>query len=146
MTRVTKTPSVTINAPLILKVQEILFLRAKHIMEPFSRDFFGVKKSRTPRKIPGNSPLYVLPQTKNNLQDFQNQRYISQFVSLETREFTVYERRGLINPRNILHKIQEYARLQFPETRPSLFARLSLKPFFGTLPRRRHHVFVSMTS
>ncbi len=75
----------TINVPLTLKVQDIIFfLRAKHIMGHFSgffkgaetfltpklswatrRAILGSKGSRPPQKTPRNVPLYVLPQTKN---------------------------------------------------------------------------------
>jgi hypothetical protein len=46
----------------------------------------GSKRSRPPPKFPRNAPLYVLPQTKKNLQDSQNQRYIGIFMSPEERE------------------------------------------------------------
>jgi hypothetical protein len=40
------------------------FSWAKHLMG-FLKEFFkGIKKSRSPRKIPRNAPLYVLPETK----------------------------------------------------------------------------------
>ncbi len=42
-----------------------------------SGQFRGQKGSRPPRKTPRNVPLYVLPAKKNNIPDFQNQRYIN---------------------------------------------------------------------
>jgi hypothetical protein len=66
--------------PLILKVRDIIFFsQAKHIMAHLAGFF---ERSRPPRKIPRNAPLYVLPQTKKNLKDFQNQWYIGIFTSL----------------------------------------------------------------
>ena len=83
---------ITINAPLILKMRDIIFfLRANYIMGHFKGYFegaktfltpklsraqqgaiLGSKKSRPPRNIPRNGPLCSLPKTKkNNIQNFQ---------------------------------------------------------------------------
>ncbi len=76
--------SITINAPLILKMRDIIFfLRANYIMGHFKEYFegaktfltpklsraqrgaiLGSKKSRPPRNIPRNGPLCSLPKTK----------------------------------------------------------------------------------
>jgi hypothetical protein len=85
----------TTNVLLILKVSEIIFFsRAKHIKgilknfegaETFltsklspvhSKWQFWGQKVEAPSKIARNAPLYFLPQTKNNLLHFQNQRYV----------------------------------------------------------------------
>ncbi len=55
----------TINVPLILKVQDIIFFsRAKHIMGHFLGFFeaqgnLGLKKVSAPSKTPRNAPLYM---------------------------------------------------------------------------------------
>ena len=93
----------TINAPLILKMRDIIFfLRANYIMGHFKGYFegaktfltpklsraqrgtiLGSKKSRPPRNIPRNGPLCSLPKTKkNNIPNFQNQWCIGIFMSL----------------------------------------------------------------
>jgi hypothetical protein len=70
-----------------------MFSRAKHIMGQitkfalrYAKVNLGVKKVSAPLKIPRNAPSYVLPQTKKNLQDFQDQRYIGIFTSLRERK------------------------------------------------------------
>jgi hypothetical protein len=94
---------ITINAPLILKMRDIIFfLQANYIMGHFKGYFEGAKtfltpklsraqrgtileskKSRPPRNIPRNGPLCSLPKTqKNNIPNFQNQRCIGIFMSL----------------------------------------------------------------
>ncbi len=81
-----------INAPLILKMRDIIFfLRANYIMVHFKGYFegaktslipklslaqrgtiLGSKKSRPPQNIPRNGPLCRLPKTKkNNIPNFQ---------------------------------------------------------------------------
>ncbi len=50
------------------------------------------------QKIPINAPLYVLPQTKKNLQGFQNQRYIGYFYVPE-REKERERERGSVSDR-----------------------------------------------
>jgi hypothetical protein len=83
---------ITINAPLISKMRDIIFfLRANYIMGHFKGYFegaktfltpklsraqrgaiLGSKKSRPPRNIPRNGPLCSLPKTKkNNISNFQ---------------------------------------------------------------------------
>jgi hypothetical protein len=85
-------PLITINAPLILKMRDIIFfLRENYIMGHFKGYFegaktfltpklsraqrgtiLGSKKSRPPRNIPRNGPLCSLPETKtNNVPNFQ---------------------------------------------------------------------------
>jgi G:T/U-mismatch repair DNA glycosylase len=44
------------------------------------------------RKISINAPLYVFPQTKKNLQGFQNQRYIGYFYVPEREKERERER------------------------------------------------------
>ncbi len=47
----------------------------------------GVKRSRPPRKIPGNALLNVLPQIKkNNIQDFQNKLEVHRYFYVLKRE------------------------------------------------------------
>jgi hypothetical protein len=71
-----------INVPLILNVQEIIFLSGeKHILGHFL-EFFGGPQSFWPQ----NAPLYVLPtKKKNNLPDFQNQWYINSYNCIEEK-------------------------------------------------------------
>jgi hypothetical protein len=45
----------------------------------------GSERSRPPKKIPRNAPIYFFPQ-KKNLQDFQNQKYIGIFMAQIERE------------------------------------------------------------
>ncbi len=81
------------------EVLEIIFLSgAKHIGWHFLRFFEGVltfltpklpiamlrtskgsKRSRPTRKTLRNARLYVLPEKKNNIPDFQNQQYINSY-------------------------------------------------------------------
>ncbi len=84
--------TLTINAPLILKMRDIIFfLRANYIMGHLKGYFEGAKtfltpklsraqrgaiqgskKSRPPQNIPRNGPLCSLPKTKkNNIPNFQ---------------------------------------------------------------------------
>ncbi len=93
----------TINAPMILKMRDIIFfLRANYIMGHFKGYFegaktfltpklsraqrgaiLGSKKSRPPRNIPRNGPLCSLPKTKKIISHiFKNQRCIGIFMSL----------------------------------------------------------------
>jgi hypothetical protein len=56
---------------------------------------------------------------------------ISQFVSLKTRDFTVLRATRIEKIREtFFHKIREYTRLQFPETRPSFTAHSALFSIF----------------
>jgi hypothetical protein len=52
----------------------------------FSGQFRGPKGSWPPRKIPNYAPFFVLPQTKKNNLNVQNQRYIGIFMSLRETE------------------------------------------------------------
>jgi hypothetical protein len=48
---------------------------------------FEVKKAKAPSKNPLKCPIICFaPDKKNNLLDFQNQRYIGIFISLRERE------------------------------------------------------------
>ncbi len=49
-------------------------------MGHFKGYFEGAKKSRPPQNIPRNGPEVIFPKTKNNLPNFQNQRYVGNFV------------------------------------------------------------------
>jgi hypothetical protein len=70
----------TINVPLILKFREIIFFAGKTYNGAFrytlDNFFLGVKKvsalSKNPKKC---SIICFAPDQKNNIQDFQNQRY-----------------------------------------------------------------------
>jgi hypothetical protein len=90
---------ITINAPLILKMREIIFfLRANYIMGYFegAKTFLtpklsraqrgailGSKKLRPPQNIPRNGPLCSCPKQKRIIsQIFKNQRCIGIFMSL----------------------------------------------------------------
>ena len=117
------TPGLTINAPLILKMRDIIFfLRANYIMGHFKGYFegaktflipklsraqrgtiLGSKKSRPPRNIPRNGPLCSLPKTKkNNIPNFQKSAVHWYFyVPTELRR-TLNELRGTLK---IMHNV-----------------------------------------
>ncbi len=67
------------------------------------------------RRISEGQKLSYIHMNRNRNTD------ISQFVSLKTRDFTVLRATRIEKIREtFFHKIREYTRLQFPETRPSL--------------------------
>ncbi len=76
----------SITAPLILKVREIIFFAGK--MGPFERFFEGAEtflcqKGQGPLEKSQEMPNYVFcPRPKNNITHFQNQMYIGIFMSL----------------------------------------------------------------
>jgi hypothetical protein len=80
---------ITINVPLILKMREIIFfLWANYFMGHFEGYFEGAKTFLTLYIVP--KPLkisremahkLICPKTKNNISNFQIQRYIGNFIS-----------------------------------------------------------------
>jgi hypothetical protein len=100
----------TINVPLILKFREIIFFADKTYNGAFrfTLDNLGVKKVSALLKNPKKCSIkcFAPDQKKNNIQDFQNQRYVDIFMYQREKK-RERERKGERESKEERERVQE---------------------------------------